>query len=165
MKTESNTYLKPSCVLHPMSGAMCFTSPLIGRLATPLPASTSLPDFAQCLPLDSVSSPSARVFESSQVRSCRLAEFEISSSVLNRSYSSQGTEKTLNDTPPPSFRTKETFTLCSNSESQLPPWQGQRSSWGKECSNHWFGISLLFLHENFIGIAFQINMSVKLKGR
>lgn len=39
------------------------------------------------------------------------------------------------------------------------------SSRGKECSNRWFRIRLLFLHENFIGIAFQINMSVKLKGK
>lgn len=98
-----------------------------------------------------------------QVRSCCLAEFEDSSSVLKRSYSSRGTEKTLN-TPRLSARRKRS-PYAETQISQLPPRQGQRSSWGKECSNCWVRIRLLFLHENFIGIAFQINMSVKVKGR
>lgn len=54
VKMESDMYLQSPCLLYPVSGVICFTSPLIGRLASTLPASTSLNKCVQCLPLGSV---------------------------------------------------------------------------------------------------------------
>lgn len=60
---------------------------------------------------------------------------------------------------------KENATSCSDSDTSPPPSPGPLSSQGKEHSGHWLRIKLLFLHENVICIAFQINMSAKLPGR
>nr|KAF6418743.1 hypothetical protein HJG63_008767 [Rousettus aegyptiacus] len=83
--------------------------------------------------------------------------------VVNRSYASRGPEETLGTHCP--FCSKDNPTLCSGSCIQLPTSKGWPSPQEKECSGRWFRIKLLFPHENFICIAFQINMSVKLKGR
>lgn len=55
--------------------------------------------------------------------------------------------------------------MCSPVHSPAPTFTKALLSQGKERSGYWFKITLLHLPENFIHITFQINMSVKLKGK